>query len=397
MLIPMNEDSLHSVAEISQQLTSRVFDNGELSGVLRIDQVMKDRLIRLNAAGITDDAVIVGQKTISLAQLQMLDKITVTLYTKRLGGALFYDTLAQFVQSNPGALPLLPFYIAENQYFSDQATIVPAMTQFAEIVRLVTLLSELADYIQTGLGKEKKLIFFEKKKLTIPLIFNSGQLRYIPFLDKLEAQFKEAHDKEERKTIFKTELVNALKDIAPGEVFGQLLTSLDQLYEHYQQSHLLYIEKFSYQELKAGVDKDQLEYTKKIYNTVNDIQTKLIAVPAAFLLIFAQFDFTGVQFFKNILILLSAVLFAILIDILLRNQFGILRYIRTEIEHLKTNLSNKETKVDLSAFITSFANLEPLITKQRNYLWFFRAITWLVPAVTLIMLLVFTQQTTTVK
>ena len=46
------------------------------------------------------------------------------------------------------------------------------------------------------------------------------------------------------------------------------------------------LKKFSYHDLKNEVDEDILDYTKKIYSTVNDIQTKLIAVPAAYLLIF---------------------------------------------------------------------------------------------------------------
>ncbi|OKS84558.1 hypothetical protein [Mucilaginibacter polytrichastri] len=386
----MNNDTLHIIAEIRQKLNDMAYDSGELSGNIVLDETVIPQLILLSEAGVIEDMLPAEGTTIAVKLLQAGQTVALTIYAKQLSRGIYYDSVAEFVKGNPGTLPAQAFYIADIAYFSDQGLSVPAMAQFADIARLISLLTELSDYIQTGLGKNRTLIFFQKKKLNVPLTFDSSQLREIPYLDKLESQLHEAHDKEERKTIFKTELVSSLQEVPAAEVFDRLLSDLDQIYEHYLQSHLLYLEKFSYQDLKAAVDKDQLEYTKKIYNTVNDIQSKLIAVPAAFLLIFAQFDFTGAQLFKNVLIFIGAVLFAILIDILLRNQFGVLSYIRTELESLKTNLKNKDTQVDLSAFITSFAGLEPIMAKQRNYLLFFRLITWLVPAVTFIMLLIFT-------
>ena len=393
----MSETILQSIAAISEQLSNRGYDNGVLTGDLKLDQFAIDRLVALNKDGVVEDTFTVAGQTQTISQLKMGDYLQITLYTKRLKSDLFYDTVDEFVRANLGKLPAKSFYIAENAYASDSGSTVPAMIQFKDVARFIAILTKLADFVQSGTGKNTVLIFFQKKKLNIPLIMGGEQLRSLSFLDDLETQFEKAHDNTERKTIFKTELVASLSEIPENEVFAKLLADADEIYQRYLQSHLLYLEKFSYQDLKAEIDKDQLDYTKKIYGTVNDIQAKLIAVPAAFLLIFAQFDFTGVQFFKNILILVGAVLFSILIDLLLRNQFGVLKYVRTEIEHLKTTLKNKDTQVDLSEFITSFANLEPVMNQQRSYLWFFRIVTWLVPVATVIMLLVFSRPNLPVK
>jgi hypothetical protein len=161
------------------------------------------------------------------------------------------------------------------------------------------------------------------------------------------------------------------------------------VYDNYLNSHLLYLEKFSYHDLKSAVDKDKLDYTKRIYATVNDIQSKLIALPAAFLLIFSQFDFTGAAAGKNLLILIASVIFSALLEILLQNQFGVLEYIKTEINHFTNQLRNKDTTVDLTEILKSFGDLDDNMGKQKIYLWIFRGAVWLVPLITLVLFFIY--------
>ena len=215
--------------------------------------------------------------------------------------------------------------------------------------------------------------------------YNQNDLRRITFLNQLHTQLHEAHDKEERKSIFTSELISLLLPFPLQERFSKLLSSIDVVYDNYQKSHLLYLEKFSYHDLKSKVDKDKLEYTKKIYATVNDIQSKMIAVPAAFLLVLAQFDITDTWSLKNIIITIGAFLFSILLEVLLRNQFGVLHYVEREILQFQSELSNSVTSIDLSEFTKSFANLQSIANKQRVYLWIFRIIVWSVPLTAIIL------------
>jgi hypothetical protein len=111
----------------------------------------------------------------------------------------------------------------------------------------------------------------------------------------------------------------------------------------------------------------------------------MIAAPAAFLLVLAQFDITNPWSFKNIIITVGALLFSILLEVLLRNQFGVLHYVEREILQFKSELSNATTSIDLSEFIRSFAHLQSIANKQRIYLWIFRIIVWLVPLTALVL------------
>ncbi|MES1249554.1 MAG: hypothetical protein ABUL46_02675, partial [Chitinophaga rupis] len=100
-----------------------------------------------------------------------------------------------------------------------------------------------------------------------------------------------------------------------------------------------------------------------------------------------QFDFTGASIVKNVLLAIGAVLFAILLEILLTNQFGVLKYIESEVKQVQQKLTNKDTSLDLTEFVASFGNLDKLSTRQRVYLWIFRGIVWSIPISTVIMVL----------
>jgi hypothetical protein len=378
---------------IRKQLITPKYEKGELSGSLLVTAQTLSQLQALAGAGVVEDIIVVNGSSVSLQKVMVEQgqeqTVPVTLYTKNVPGSAYYEDLAGFVQAHQTGLPKGDYYIHELAYFSSSQQPLPtALAQFQEVSELVTLLCMIADYVQDEVGEPQKIILFQKRKLVIPVLFHRNNLRKIDFLAELRTELCDAHDKEERKSIFKTELVATLFEVPEEERFSKLLENARTLYDQYIKSHLLYLDKFSYHDLKSEVDNDKLDYTKKIYGTVNDIQTKLIAVPAAFLLVLSQFDISGKDHFKNSLIVVASILFSVLLEILLTNQFGVLRYLDKEILQFKAMLKNKDTELDLNEFIQSFGDLDPIIKKQRAYLWLFRIITWSVPLTALIMWIV---------
>ena len=386
-----NHSVLDVVIKIRQQLIQPRYDKGELSGLILLSAAIADHLKILAAAGLSDSLLLVGKEYIDINKLQPATiaevKVPLTIYTRHMPHARYYETLHEFAEDHPYSYPAGIFYIHELSFDTTNPSIPAALKNYKDVVRLIALLAGISDYITDNIGEPKGLVFFNKRKLVLPVIYHQHDLRNIDYLDQLTIQLQGAHDKEERKSIFISELISLLFPITEAERFGRLLASLDTVYENYLKSHLLYLEKFSYHDLKLKVDKDKLDYTKKIYATVNDIQAKLIAVPAAFLLVLAQFDLDNTTSFKNILITIGALLFSILLEVLLRNQFGVLKYIETEIFQFKGELKNSETSVDLTEFIKSFSDLERIARKQRIYLWIFRVIVWLVPLCSFVLLL----------
>ncbi len=385
----MNRNTdLDLLIHIRQQLVQARYDKGELSGSLVLSAAATGTLKVLAAAGLTDDVILLHGEYISLDKLYSSGSlqaaaatttIPMVLYTKNLQHSRYYETVNEFLKDNPYQYPSFLFYIQELHFLSADAAMPTAIAHYKDLLQLIQLLVFIADYVIDNIGESKEIVLFAKRKMNMLVHYNQNDLRHMAYLDQLAVQLYEAHDKEERKSIFTSELIHFLLPYAPHERFSRLLASLDVVYDNYLKSHLLYLEKFSYHDLKTKVDKDKLEYTKKIYATVNDIQSKMIAIPAAFLLVFAQFDFANSRSLKNILITIGAFLFSVLLEVLLKNQFGVLRYVEKEVLQFKSELRNAATHLDLSEFTKSFAGLQSIANRQRVYLWIFRIIVWLVP------------------
>jgi len=384
----MNNELLHTLFSVRAQMQNPKFDMGELSGSITVTPELLPMLEVLSEENVVEDSIVIDGKTLSLkkAAAQTLPRTTdLIIFTKNLPNARYYEGLNDFVVKNLVSKPEVQFGIYRINYISDSDTKPEKFSNYETILSFISLLDSLSDYSNEEIDGSKELIFFHKKKLSFAISYNEKDLRDIPYLAQLKEQMEFAHDREERASIFKSELITSLIDIPTESRFQNLLATLDNLYDSYLKSHLLYLEKFSYHDLKSEVDKDKLDFTKKIYAVVNDIQSKLIAVPAAYLLVLSQFDFTGQGKWKNLLISIGSVLFAILLETLLRNQFSVLKFIKLEIEHFKNELSNKDTKLNLSDFLTSFGDLNLIIRKQHVYLWIFRVISWLVPITSVFM------------
>lgn len=390
----MNNSSLQSTVRIRSQLSAIEVDNGQITGTIVITNSNIDDLKHLAENSIIEDTITFdGKTTIAINKVILNNdqsyETQITLLTQNLVEERYYEHLNDFLSACQYLFPNYTFYIHDLKSFSTDFPLNTELLKFKDVLQLIDLLTLIADFTQENTGEPKTFMFFDKKKLIVPLIFNRNHCRLIPYLDSLRNQLTSDHDKDQRITIFKNEMISSIFEFKEDDRFGNLLFKLDEIYDSYLKSHLLYIEQFSYHDLKSEIDEDKLEYTKKIYNTVNDVQTKLIAVPAAFLLVLSQFDFTGENFYKNLFITIGSLLFSILLEILLSNQFGLLRYIEKEIVHFTNQLKNKETSIDLSEFIRSFADLDPIVISQRCYLWIFRIVVWSVPLLSLTMMLIF--------
>ena len=378
----MSLEVLNKVVLVRKKLINPIYQEGEISGYLELDSSILLLLNDLVSENIIDSTVIVENKSTTINKIILSKNITriqVVLYINNIKNAHYYENISNLISTNYNRLPESPFYIYQEDYFSIDSIEPINIQNFKNILTLIEILSSIYDYKQLIDGEYFELVFFEKKKISLYTKFTSNQLIQIENLNKLQEHFTSAHDKTERIEIFKSELVRFLYGYMPEMRFGTLVLSFDQLFANYEKSHHLYLEKFSYYEIKAQVDNEKLDFIKKIAAAVNDIQSKIIAVPAAYLLISTLFDFDKGFTIKNNLILFSSLLFAILLEILLTSQFDVLKFSETQIKQTSEQLKEKQTGNYLEEFISSLSDLFPSINRQRKFLWIFRLIVWSVP------------------
>jgi hypothetical protein len=241
------------------------------------------------------------------------------------------------------------FYLADLDYLhcSDSTNSAPEPSQVAQYraaVHVFDLLASLADHTSEFAG-ELSLVFLGKSKLIVDSVYGSKDLTDLGDLDKFGLEFieSETHAKQKR-TIARTALLELFEG-QPSVSLGNLLSAFHKLHLRIIASYELYVAEFSFEKVRAAVEKEKLEFTTKLNKTFSDIQTQLLAVPAALILIGGQLEKTGTWSVKNSLIWLGAVVFALLMDLLIRNQRNTLAAVKAEIDEQRRQIEGEYQSV----------------------------------------------------
>lgn len=234
------------------------------------------------------------------------------------------------------------FYLADSDslYGGDEARLPPVGQYYLAATNLFALIGKASDH-QGGVGDAKTLVFLHKEKIEITPQYGAADLHELKNLKAFEADFiaTETH-LEQKRTILKT----VLFDMFSGKKklpFAELLRRFDEFIEKVQASYQLYVAEFSFQKIKAEVEKEKLDAMVKLNKVFSDVQSQLLAVPVALVLVGGQMEDKGAWTSKNVLIWLGALVFAILMDLLIRNQRHTLKAVNQEIDQQRQQIESK--------------------------------------------------------
>ncbi len=268
------------------------------------------------------------------------------------------------------------FYILDlNIYKSSRSEF---LTNYRSITKLIAAIRSCSKHIFSELGIDNCILYSESKSLIFPLIYDAFTL------DKLRADLVSlineftsvlAGNNSEKKLIFLNELHDFLLTIEEEKRFGYLISNFETYFENCNNSFQYYLRDFSFNKLKLELDGKALEYTQKIQGVINDSQTKLVAIPTAFVLVFSSFEFSDLFSIKNIVSILSLFIFAVILQLFLNNQFSILNFLSENIDSYKKTF--KETNIEIIS--SKFNLLEVELKKQRYRFLIVQWILWLLP------------------
>jgi hypothetical protein len=78
-------------------------------------------------------------------------------------------------------------------------------------------------------------------------------------------------------------------------------------------------------------------------------------------------------------LVLSAFVFSVLLEVLLRNQFSALDFVKDDIDRFKNSVDDKKIKILGDDFTIVFTKINTLHSKQKCYLNIIRLLVWLTP------------------
>ena len=356
----------------------------EIVGILTPDANEIQKLKNLSAVNCLEDFVLVEGKNKSVSQITAGQEIQIRLYPLKLSDEKYYETIEELLKFESQRYPDNRFYVHSISFDSNRSTKPKEIQNYEATTQLIDFLICISDY-----QKERELVFFQAKQLVLTTDYEIADLTELTNAGALITHISDSVDKEERNVIFINELIASLIKIPEIKSrFKHLLKNFEDLFVNYKKSHSLYLEKYSYTIFKSEIDKEIIDYSKKLQSVINDAQTKLVAIPIAFLLIIGQFDLTGEKLYFNFALILSAFVFSILLEVLLRNQFSALEFISDDVNRFESSVDEKKIVLLGDDFTTTFSKIRTLYNKQKCYLNIIRVLVWLSPVFAIVLFMI---------
>lgn len=261
------------------------------------------------------------------------------------------------------------FYLEDLDYrHSIKSSVLPeVVAYYLQATRLFKVLSLAADD-ERRLAGAVTLVFLNQQKLEITADYTAEHLKDLPALDEFEQEY--AHSlthKQQKATIFRDALFS-LFSREKKIPLSSVLMRFTELIEHVERSYQLYVSEFSFHKVKADVEKEKLELTVKLNKVFSDIQNQLLAVPAALVLVGGQMEATHIWSIKNLLVWSGAFVFAVLMNLLIRNQRHSLNAVKVEIDQQWELIEGRHRQV-AQQFKDSYTQLDDRYDHQRRLLW----------------------------
>ena len=365
---------LNQFVEIRKSLSDSVYIDGVIRGAITIDDESKAAMLALSREGCIEEPVFCNGRAVQLVNLNQDEVCEVSLLPGNVSGGRYYESFDRFVKANQIAPPSDPYYIHDLDYFHGNATTLPEdLEKYFAVVSFVDYLRSVADYSQNS-----DLVFITKSALEISVNFNTSDLSCdLKELEVLVSHLSDESQRLERKQLFKSVLSQFIGDELPKfERFRYLLRQISNLNEEYRNSHQLYVEQYSFHKVKAELDKELLDLGDKIQGVINDAQNKFIAVPAAFVLLATNFDFSGKNLALNGTLVIGSLFFSVLVQILLGNQFASLAFIEDATNRFEGSVYEEKKGILKTSLKSAFDKIKKRRNAQKTKLWLIAFLVW---------------------
>jgi|GEM_PF-669937 len=295
----------------------------------------------------------------------------------------YYHDVEALISDNEFSAPP-SFYVLDLQYLHPSVAESNFIDAYFAIIGLINCMSSLALFQSEENGKTLYLMQ-DKSAVAFPVSYDKNLIEtHHPILDKINTFVSDINGHSERKKIYTKELidfVNEEKD--ENQRFSYLYKHFDEFYQKCEAAYAFFLSDFSYSKLKLELESAILDYSKNIRAIINDSQTKLIAIPAAFIVASSQLNLEDALALKNLLIVISSFVFSILIEIFIKNQESSLKIFLDNINSYKTTfrlknegVAAKEMKTLQSIISKSFKAIDEELNNQQTRLNWIRIINW---------------------
>ncbi len=284
--------------------------------------------------------------------------------------AKVYQSLEEFF-SHPANLRGVPdhFTVRDLAYTHGALADKPEqIVNYLATVRLCRLLSSMADHLGNN-GVSLHFIKSHDAKIEVKLEYRLQDLATLPSLDSFASNFVEStHHQDQKRNIVRSALLEVFKG-SRVIALTDLIPRFEVLADSVRSSYAMYVAEFSFEKVRAEIEKDNLDSTLKLNKTLSDIQNQLLAVPVTLVLVGGQMLPESGYTIKNFVIWIGSLVFGWLMGLLITNQCHAVDAIREEIRLRKTKVDSQPNGIG-EKFKKGFADLEKRGRSQVRTLWY---------------------------
>ncbi|GMO66171.1 MAG: hypothetical protein Nk1A_3690 [Endomicrobiia bacterium] len=317
----------------------------------------------------------------NISTTQIGNTVNLELSLAELNSIGYYEDVITFVLKNKYTMPNGNYYIEEIKCYNTDCN--EFLNRYSNVISLINSIKNIAKHNYLDVDTDISIIFSEDKALLLSFIYNAADIQQISQdnIKNIVEIFSNGNSKEQ--LIFINELIDFLTSENENNRFKFLLSHIAEFADRANNAYQYYIRNFSYNKLKTELDNAALEYSKKIQSVINDAQTKLIAIPAANVLAVSNMSFANLIDIKNIVLIISLFVFAVLINIFIKNQKSALKFTTHNINIYKQTFKFMDNIVK-----ESFEIVDNELRKQKRRLIIIQCINWGIPILLLIISIV---------
>jgi hypothetical protein len=261
---------------------------------------------------------------------------------------------------------------------SDTPDVTDALRRYRNVLSFVSLLCESAAYLDR---EHAHLVFVKDGKFVVPVEYTTADLKSLDVasLARLLDAFGQDLHRDQKLAILAEEVIDLTILEPAARRFPALLTAIGKLADRFFAGYRLFASSFSYDKIRNQLEEARLEYTGKIHKALTDIQSQLLTIPVATVIVATQLKETRAinsAFWSNCAVLLGAAIFGVLLSLMIRNQARTLAVIGAEI-HRQKNAMRAQFPDAVGTFGDVFASLDDHMAGQRWVLRTVRTLLWL--------------------
>jgi hypothetical protein len=231
--------------------------------------------------------------------------------------------------------PLRYFVYPLGEILCNQSPSHNEIAFYRQMLRVKNVLRSIAD-----LDSERSVVFLTPQPLSMPFICNASNLKELPKLDEFEAVLSEsAVERDQRTSLLKRSLREYLFNTIEVKRFSAFLAQFSTINESYRRDFLLWIGQ-TFGELEKSFEEKRLKFIAELNGILASIQTSILAVPLAVLLVSDKYDFNNPL--KNFLLAFTVLIIALIADRLIMNQRHTLTSVTEAIAAVENDFENKQ-------------------------------------------------------